>query len=114
MEDPCGPDSLVIGREIDWGHWGLGDLADVLRWAAEYLGSATEVRRVSLDPPAERSGAPRVIAVVRDEQAVGLLAERVMSQEQFPRLCGDRFDGGWFIEVDGVELHVQPEVEAWR
>lgn len=97
-----------------WGQWGLGDLADVSRWAAEVLGSATVVRRISIEPPSDELGTPRVITVVRDEQAVALLAERVIAQEQFPRLCGDRFGGGWFAEVDGVELHVQPEAEAWR
>jgi hypothetical protein len=97
-----------------WGRWGLGDLADVSRWAAEILGSATLVRRLSLEPPSDQLGTPRVIAVVHDEQTVALLAERVMAQEQFPPLRGDRFGGGWFAELDGVELHVQPEAEAWR
>ena len=107
-------EGLVIGRATGWAQWGLGDLADVSRWAAEFLGSATVVRRVSIEPPSDQLGSPRVILVVQDEQTVAMLAERVIAQEQFPRLCGDRFGGGWFAEVDGVEVHVEPELEAWR
>lgn len=97
-----------------WDQWGLGDLADVARWAAEVLGSATVVRRVSIVPPSDQAGAPRVIAVVHDEQTLALLAERAIAQEQSPRLYDDRFGTGWFIEVDGIEFHAQAEVEAWR
>lgn len=114
MDDSLGIQTTPSTLGDSWGLWGLGDLADVARWVAEFLGSATVVRRVTIEPPSDRLGTPRVIAVVYDEQAVALLAERVIAQEQFPRLCGDRFGGGWFADVDGVELHVQPELEAWR
>jgi hypothetical protein len=114
MDELFEAEHLMVTRSNGWAQWGLGDLADVARWAAEFLGSATVVRRVSIEPPLDQLAGPRVIAVVTDEQAVARLAERTMTQEQFPRLSGDRDGGGWFAEVDGVELHVQPELEAWR
>jgi hypothetical protein len=105
----------VEGRACgEWGHWGIGDLADVARRAGELLGGTTEVRRVSIEPPLEELGLPRMIVVVRDEEAVAVLAERVTALEDLPRYCGNAFGGGWVAEVDDMEIHVQPELEAWR
>lgn len=114
MDDVVETEDLVVGRSTGWAQWGLGDLADVARWAAEFLSSATVVLRISLMPPLDQYAAPRVVAVVRDERALALLAERAMGQEQFPRSYGDGCGNGWFAEVDGVELHVQSELEALR
>jgi hypothetical protein len=98
----------------DWGAWGLGDLADVSRRAAELLGSGTDARVITVEPPRDRLRLARVIVVVRDEEAVALLADRVTTRENLPRYCGNPFGGGWVAEVDDMELHVQPELEAWR
>jgi hypothetical protein len=98
----------------DWGAWGLGDLADVSRRAAELLGSGTEVRVITVEPPRDPLGLPRAVVVVRDDEAVTLLANRVTAREDLPSYCGNPFGGGWVAEVEDMELHVHPEPEAWR
>jgi hypothetical protein len=96
-----------------WGDWGLGDLADVVRRTAELLGSGTGVCRMYVDPPQEEFGLPRTMLVVPDEDTVTALAERIASEDP-ARFCGDSFGGGWVAEVGDIELHVAPELEAWR
>jgi hypothetical protein len=98
----------------DWGDWGLGDLADVSRRVAELIGSGTDVRVITVEPPRDPLGLPRVIVVVRHEEVVTLLADRVTARENLSSYCGDPFGGGWVAEVDDMELHVHPEPEAWR
>jgi hypothetical protein len=97
----------------DWGDWGLGDLADVSRRVVELLGSGTDVRVITVEPPRDPLGLPRVIVVVRHEEVVTLLADRVTARENLPRYCGNPFGGGWVAEVDDMELHVHLELEAW-
>ena len=62
-----------VATDVDWGHWGLGDLADVARRTAELLGTAAGVRRIAVEPPHEELGLPIATVVVRDEEAVSAL-----------------------------------------
>jgi hypothetical protein len=98
----------------DWGDWGLGDLADIVRRTADLLGSGTAVCRMYIDPPQEELGLPRTMLVVPDEDTVAALAARILSEDAPARFCGESFGGGWAAEVDDIELHVAPELEAWR
>lgn len=103
-----------VATDAGWGHWGLGDLADVVRRTAELLGTATGVRRIAVEPPHEELGLPIATVVVRDEEAVSALADRISRDEKPTRFCGNSFGGGWVAEVDDMELHVAPELESWR
>jgi hypothetical protein len=96
--------------DVEWGGWVLGDLADVLRRAADLLGRSQDVTRVELIPPTDDSVLPHITITVPDEPAVLRVRRQIVRGEYLVEFFTERRDR-WTAEAAGFVLTVTREGE---
>ena len=95
--------------DVEWGGWALGDLADVLRRAADLLGRSQDVSQVVLTPPEEADALPRIKVVVPDESGLLRTRRQILRGEYLVDFIGESYNSRWSAEAAGFVLTVEKE-----
>ena len=90
----------------DWSPYGVGDLVDAARRAAELIGSSTEVLAIAVGAPPNTSALPTARLVVDDAELSERIRERLTDQEMLPFFVGTPFASTWAAEADDFVLQV--------
>ena len=98
----------IEGWDVAWGGWVLGDLADVLRRAADLLGRSQDVSRVELAPPANDHSLPHITITVPDEAGVRRVRRQIVRGEYLVEFFAEGSDR-WTAEAAGFVLTITME-----
>ena len=91
-------------KDVDWGSWVLGDLADVLVKVSQLAGRSAAIEHVLLAPPTGPEELPRVGLALSSMRDISRMRDELAEGEYPVRFLDGASAFGWRADVAGVTI----------